>query len=126
VFEFGPATRIYVAADAADMRENFNGLYDLVRDHLGCDPESGGLAPGTRDCMANSPVGWDCAPESLKSCGSGCTVSLPASNDVVLHDRQKMVETLLQLKQGPAPEEVHASPDATKQSSVRIKRYRNE
>ena len=44
----------------------------------------------------------------------------------ILHDRQKMDETLLQLKQGPALEEVHASPDATKQSSVRIKRYRNE
>jgi putative transposase len=44
----------------------------------------------------------------------------------ILHDRQKMVETLLQLKQGPTLEEVHASPDATKQSSVRIKRYRNE
>jgi putative transposase len=36
----------------------------------------------------------------------------------ILHDRQKMVETLLQLKQGPALEEVHASPDATEQSSV--------
>jgi transposase len=23
------------------MRKNFNGLYGLVRDHLGCDPESG-------------------------------------------------------------------------------------
>ncbi len=23
------------------MRRNFNGLYGLVRDHLGCDPESG-------------------------------------------------------------------------------------
>jgi transposase len=41
VFGFGPATRIYVAAGATDMRKNFNGLYGLVRDHLGCDPESG-------------------------------------------------------------------------------------
>jgi putative transposase len=44
----------------------------------------------------------------------------------ILHDRQKMVQTLLQLKQGPAVEEVHASPAATEQPSVRIKRYRNE
>jgi len=44
----------------------------------------------------------------------------------ILQDRQKMVETLLQLKQGPTLEEVHASPAATMQSSVRIKRYRNE
>jgi transposase len=26
---------------ATDMRKGFNGLYGLVRDHLGCDPESG-------------------------------------------------------------------------------------
>ena len=41
MFGFGPATRIYVAAGATDMRKHFNGLYGLVRDHLGCDPESG-------------------------------------------------------------------------------------
>ena len=41
MFGFGPATRVYVAAGATDMRKNFNGLYGLVRDHLGCDPESG-------------------------------------------------------------------------------------
>ena len=41
MFGFGPATRIYVSAGATDMRKNFNGLYGLVRDHLGCDPESG-------------------------------------------------------------------------------------
>ena len=38
---FGTATRIYLAPGATDMRKNFNGLYGLVRDHLGCDPESG-------------------------------------------------------------------------------------
>ena len=41
MFGFGPATRIYVAAGATDMRKNFNGLYGLVRDRLECDPESG-------------------------------------------------------------------------------------
>jgi transposase len=41
VFGFGPATRIYVAAGATDMRKHFDGLYGLVRDHLGCSPESG-------------------------------------------------------------------------------------
>ena len=34
MFGFGPATRIYVAAGATDMRKNFNGLYGLVRDRL--------------------------------------------------------------------------------------------
>lgn len=41
MFGFGPATRIYVAAGATDMRKSFNGLYGLVRDRLGSDPASG-------------------------------------------------------------------------------------
>ena len=41
MFGFGPATRIYVATGATDMRKNFNGLYGLARDHLNCDPASG-------------------------------------------------------------------------------------
>jgi len=41
MFGFGPATRIYVATGATDMRKSFNGLYGLVRDTLGCDPTSG-------------------------------------------------------------------------------------
>jgi transposase len=41
VFGFGPATRIYVATGAFDMRKGFNGLYGLVRDRLECDPTSG-------------------------------------------------------------------------------------
>ena len=32
MFGFGPATRIYIAYGATDMRKNFNGLYGLVRD----------------------------------------------------------------------------------------------
>ena len=41
MFGFGPATRIYVALGATDMRKGFNGLYGLVRDRLECDPASG-------------------------------------------------------------------------------------
>lgn len=41
MFGFGPATRIYVALGATDMRKGFNGLYGLVRDRLECDPISG-------------------------------------------------------------------------------------
>jgi hypothetical protein len=33
-FGFGPATRIYLAAGATDMRKSFEGLYGLVRDRL--------------------------------------------------------------------------------------------
>jgi transposase len=41
VFGFGPATRIYLAAGATDMRKGFEGLYGLVRDRLECEPLSG-------------------------------------------------------------------------------------
>jgi transposase len=38
---WGPATRIYLAAGATDMRKGFEGLYGLARDRLSCDPLSG-------------------------------------------------------------------------------------
>jgi transposase len=41
VFGFGPATRIYLAVGATDMRKGFEGLYGLVRDRLQCEPRSG-------------------------------------------------------------------------------------
>ena len=43
MFGLGPATRIYVAVEAVDMRKGFDGLYGLVRDQLGQDPLSGYL-----------------------------------------------------------------------------------
>lgn len=39
----GPATRVYVATGAVDLRKGFDGLYGLVRDVLGRDPLSGHL-----------------------------------------------------------------------------------
>jgi transposase len=41
VFGVGPATRIYLAARATDMRKGFEGLYGLVRDQLQLEPLSG-------------------------------------------------------------------------------------
>lgn len=41
MFGLGPATKIYLAVDAVDMRKGFDGLYGLVRDRLGQDPLSG-------------------------------------------------------------------------------------
>ena len=41
MFGVGAATHIYLAPGATDMRMGFNGLYGLVRDRLGCAPESG-------------------------------------------------------------------------------------
>ena len=41
MFGMGPATRIYLAAEATDMRKRFEGLYGLVRDQLRLEPLSG-------------------------------------------------------------------------------------
>ena len=43
MFGLGPAAKIYISLDAVDMRKGFDGLYGLVRDHLGQDPQSGHL-----------------------------------------------------------------------------------
>jgi len=43
MFGLGPATRIYLAAGATDMRKGFDGLHGLVRDRLGGEPLSGHL-----------------------------------------------------------------------------------
>jgi transposase len=43
VFGLTPATKIYIAIEAVDMRKGFDGLYGLVRDRLGQDPLSGHL-----------------------------------------------------------------------------------
>lgn len=43
MFGLGPATRIYLGVEPVDMRKGFEGLYGLVRDRLGEDPQSGHL-----------------------------------------------------------------------------------
>ncbi len=43
MFGLGPATKIYIAVEAVDMRKGFDGLFGLVRDRLGADPFSGHL-----------------------------------------------------------------------------------
>ena len=43
MFGRGPATRIYVALGATDMRKGFDGLYGIVRDGLGLEVRSGHL-----------------------------------------------------------------------------------
>lgn len=43
MFGLGPATKIYLNVEAVDMRKGFEGLFGLVRDHLGQDPLSGHL-----------------------------------------------------------------------------------
>lgn len=43
MFGLGPATKIYLGVESVDMRKGFEGLFGLVRDHLGQDPVSGHL-----------------------------------------------------------------------------------
>jgi transposase len=43
MFGLGPATKIYLGVEAVDMRKGFEGLFGVVRDHLGQDPLSGHL-----------------------------------------------------------------------------------
>ena len=40
MFGLGPATKVYLALGATDMRKGFDGLYGLVRDRLSCEPTS--------------------------------------------------------------------------------------
>ena len=44
MFGLGPATKVYLAVGATDLRKGFDGLYGLARDALGLDPLSGHLA----------------------------------------------------------------------------------
>jgi transposase len=41
VFGLGPATRVYLAVGATDLRKGFEGLFGLVRDRLELEPLSG-------------------------------------------------------------------------------------
>ena len=43
MFGLGPATRIYLAVGATDMRKGFEGLYGLVLDRLGLEVQTGHL-----------------------------------------------------------------------------------
>jgi transposase len=43
MFGVGPATKVYLAAGATDLRKGFEGLHGLVRDSLKLDPLSGHL-----------------------------------------------------------------------------------
>ena len=60
MFGLGPATKIFVGLEAVDMRKGFDGLYGMVRDHLGQDPLSGHLYLFTnRDRTRVKALVWD-------------------------------------------------------------------
>ena len=55
MFGLGPATRVYLAVGATDLRKGFEGLFGLVKDRLELEPLSGhvvfysGTEPGYGD-----------------------------------------------------------------------------
>jgi transposase len=73
----GPATRIFLAAGATDLRKSFEGLSDLVRHRFGEDPLSGHLfvfanRPRTRLKLLywDGSGLWCCAKRLEKGCFS--------------------------------------------------------
>jgi transposase len=60
MFGVGPATKVYLAAGATDLRKGFDGLHGLVRDRLGLDPLSGHLVIFcNRACTRLKVLFWD-------------------------------------------------------------------
>ena len=43
MFGLGPATKVYLALGATDMRKGFDGIYGLVRDPLSCERSLGAI-----------------------------------------------------------------------------------
>lgn len=60
MFGMGPATRVYLAAGATDMRKGFDGLHALVRQQMAADPLSGHLFLFcNRPCTRLKVLFWD-------------------------------------------------------------------
>jgi transposase len=57
VFGLGPATKVYVALGATDMRKGFDGLYGLVRDRLFCEPILSGHLFLFSNANKDNPIG---------------------------------------------------------------------
>jgi len=91
MFGLGPATKVYLALGATDMRKGFDGLYGLVRDRLSCEPTSGHLflfcnARRNRLKILYWDTGgfWVCAKRLERGCFSWPKVSSEAETKVLL------------------------------------------
>ena len=95
MFGLGPATKVYLALGATDMRKGFDGLYGLVRDRLLCDPLSGHLflfANAKRNRL--KILHWDgsglwCSGKRLeRGCFSWPSVASPTETKVLLSQEE--------------------------------------
>ena len=82
MFGFGPATRIYLASGATDMRKSFEGLYGLVRDRLLCEPRSGHVfifcnAQRNRLLFLSAPLAHSSSVDSFSQRRPSSTVQEP-------------------------------------------------
>jgi transposase len=70
VFGLGPATRVYLAVGATDLRKGFEGLFGLVKDRLELEPLSGHMV-----CFCNRSrsrtVPWQSSHDRRNGKGSG-------------------------------------------------------
>ncbi|MBC8280870.1 MAG: IS66 family insertion sequence element accessory protein TnpB [Chloroflexi bacterium] len=90
----GPATRIYLATGATDLRKSFEGLSDLVSDQFGEDPLSGHLFLFTnRRKNRLKLLYWD---------GSGTWVcaNMHAPHCAVIEDRENSLPLSPAIRQG--------------------------
>jgi transposase len=91
MFSLGPATKVYLALGATDMRKGFDGLYGLVCDRLMCEPTSGHLflfCNARRNRLKilywDSTGLWICAKRLKRGRFSWPTVSSEAETKVLL------------------------------------------
>ena len=91
MFGLGPATKVYLALGATDMRKGFDGLYGLVRDRLCCEPTSGHLflfCNARRNRLKilywDGTGLWNCAKRLERGRFSWPTVSGEAESKVLL------------------------------------------
>ena len=98
MFGWGPATKIYLASGATDMRKGFEGLYGLVRDRLQLEPLSGHVfvfSNAQRNrlkliCWDGSGL-WVCAKRLERGCFRWPSVEAGQAKVVLSHEEMALL-----------------------------------
>jgi transposase len=124
MFGFGPATQIYLAAGATDLRKGFDGLYGLVRDRLGAEPTSGHVflfanAARTRlKLLVFDGTGlWVCAKRLERGRFAWPTAAPPETKRVLTHEELALLLGGLDLSQTKRRRWFRALPGTEQNSS---------